>query len=246
MGMWYWPRSMLRTFQPRRAPVLRLVTPSPELSFYSQVAARSPQADGPVLLLGSAHGRLAWELAQRGLRVVAVEPSAALIEAAEARRSSEPAAVSERLELIHGDLRSLRLSERFAAVFSPHNASALMETSNDLQSLFETARRHLVPGGLFALDVAVGAARFRDPQASSGQLRPPASPRAAFLSHFRERSGKQSGLRRARAQGFGSEALDLALQAAGLTPFERYGRFDGKPFDDGDSMQVVVASLRES
>jgi len=236
---------MQRTSQPRRSPVLRLVTPSPDLSFYAQVAGRTAQADGPVLVLGCANGRLAWELVQRGRRVVAVESSAPLLEAAEARRATEPAAVSARLQLIHGDLRAVRLHEIFCAVFAPHNASALMETSGDLQSLFETARSHLVPGGLFALDVATGAARLRDPGQLTGQLRPPAMPRSAFRTHFHERG--QEGIerlapRRARAQGFASEALDQALQAAGLTPFERYGHFDGKPFDDSDAMQVVVAS----
>ncbi|HZH04460.1 MAG TPA: class I SAM-dependent methyltransferase, partial [Myxococcaceae bacterium] len=82
---------MQRSSHSGRRPPLRLVLPSPELTFYIQVAARS---EGPVLVLGCGTGRLAWELAQRGRRVVAVEPSESLLRAAESRRGTEPASVS--------------------------------------------------------------------------------------------------------------------------------------------------------
>ena len=47
-----------------------------------------------------------------------------------------------------GDMRSVRLGERFDAVLA-HDAIDYMTSEADLLAAFETARAHLLPGGLF-------------------------------------------------------------------------------------------------
>lgn len=49
-----------------------------------------------------------------------------------------------------GDMRSLRLGRTFDAVFA-HDALCYMRTEADLLAVFETARAHLAPGGVFLL-----------------------------------------------------------------------------------------------
>ena len=39
---------------------------------------------------------------------------------------------------------------------------------------------------------------------------------------------------------FTAEELDAAMKACGLTPRERFGRFDGKPFDPEDTRHIGV------
>jgi len=60
-------------------------------------------------------------------------------------------ALSRRLnpdvEHIQGDMRSVRLGRRFAAVLI-HDAISHITTADDLRAVFETARAHLAPGGL--------------------------------------------------------------------------------------------------
>ena len=78
-----------------------------------------------------------------------------------------------------------------------------------------------------------------DPTAGLEPLRPP------FAFHLRERTraGQPGGIRRLRLQHFSPEELDGALAACGLTARERYGRFDGKPFDADDARHIGIAGL---
>lgn len=224
-----------------RAP-LSLVGPDPDVFFYTrQVAERG----GPVLVLGAANGRVAWPVAERGHTVVGVDPSERMIRAAEQRRDSEPPEVSERTRFLVADLRAVRLPERFQVVLAPQHAMGLMPTRADLEAFLATVRHHLLPGGTFVYDVLNPrreAVLPRDDDEPGAALEPR---RPLFALHLRERRRIEgtSGIRRLKLKHFTPDELDAALQAAGLTPRERYGRFDGKPFDLEDPRHIGVAGL---
>ena len=61
-----------------------------------------------------------------------------------------------------GDMRSLRLGETFDAVLI-HDAIACMVTEDDLAATFETAKRHLRPGGLLIVAPEWVRDNFRAP-----------------------------------------------------------------------------------
>jgi hypothetical protein len=149
--------------------------------------------------------------------------------------------------LICADLRTVRLAERFEGVLAPQNALGLMASLPDLDALLATVRHHLKDGGLFAFDVLNPASQsLSRPQAEPGA--PLDSGRPAFIPHLRERRRSPpedtlSGIRRLRLRQFSPDELDGALGRAGLVALERYGDFDGKPFDPEDPLQVVVAGL---
>ena len=76
--------------------------------------------------------------------------------------------------------------------------------------------------------------------------REPLEPRRPlFARHLRERRppGGTAPIRRLKLRHFAPEELDEALSHCGLSLHERYGRFDGKPFDLQDSRQIGVATL---
>jgi SAM-dependent methyltransferase len=227
----------------QRGGRLSLVSTANDVGFYAQRAW-----EGPVLVLGSADGRVAFELAARGVDVVAVEPAEAMARAAEARRASERPDVAARVKFVHGDPRSLRLRERFHAVAAPQNALALFGALEDVDALFETARIHLVPHGTLVFDLQNPAAPLRGrPHGHAGAspsepLLPP--PPRMFVPHLRERrqGAQEPPLRRMKVRPFTLEEVDEALADAGFTPLERFGDFAGKPFDPGDPVQVVVAT----
>jgi SAM-dependent methyltransferase len=233
---------MTKTPGPRTGR-LSLVSRSGDLGFYAQRAW-----DGPVLLLGSADGRVAFELAARGVEVVAVEPAEGMARAAEERRAAERPEVAGRVRLIHGDPRSLRLRDTFHAVAAPQNALALFGTLEDVDALFETARLHLRPQGTLVFDLRNPAAPLRPrPHGQPGEaptepLLPP--PPLTFVPHLhgRTRARESQGLRRMKVRAFTLEEVDEALADAGFIPLERFGDFAGKPFDPGDPVQVVVAA----
>jgi SAM-dependent methyltransferase len=96
-------------------------------------------ADGArVLHLGSGGGSIDCHLKQH-YQVTGVDRSPAMI--------GHARAINPEVEYREGDLRSVRLGRRFAAVLL-HDASAYLTTPADLRAAYETAAAHLEPGGV--------------------------------------------------------------------------------------------------
>ena len=230
----------------RGSRTLSLVTRNVDARFYAQQATRYP---GPVLVLGSGDGRIAWTLAERAERVVAVDPSAVMVEAGEQQREGAAPEVAGRVSFMQADPRALRLPDRFALVVAPQNALGLMSTTEELEAMLVSVRHHLAPGGAFIFDLLNpagprGAARA--PEANPLEPLPP--PRPSFMPHLRERrrrgdgGNEDKGIRRLRHRAFLPEEVDAALARTGLVALERYGDFQGKPFEREDPLQVAVGA----
>ncbi|MDQ3266896.1 MAG: class I SAM-dependent methyltransferase [Myxococcota bacterium] len=233
---------------PPSRPTLSLVPRDARTFFY---AGRAGQAAGPLLVLGSATGHLVCELAQAGFTVTGVEPSELLMGQAVAARASRPHEVASRITWVQADLRSVRLGATFPLVLAPQSAFGALGSPEDLDDLLATVGSHLAPEGAFVFDVALpprGPALHDPEPTSAGRPAPLPSPgRAHFVPHLRERrrgveKRDLSGLHRLRLRQFTPDELEQALGGAGLQALERYGNFDGKPFDSGDPLMVVVAS----
>jgi len=61
---------------------------------------------------------------------------------------------------MNGDMRTLRLGERFDAVIAPDSIN-YMRTAEDLQSVFQTAYEHLNPGGVFLVIAEETTEKFK-------------------------------------------------------------------------------------
>jgi SAM-dependent methyltransferase len=223
-----------------RSP-LALVSRDADAAYYVREAA---QRGGPVLVLGCAQGRIAWELCSQGLRVVGVDPSNVMIAAADSRRTQEPPEVSDRLKLVASDLRSLRLPDRFPVVIAPQNAAGLMTTRDDLDALFATVAHHLTAEGTFLFDAANPLAEELD--GYDDEIAPPylEPKRPLFTPHLRERrvSATEMGpIRRLRLGQFRPSEIDAALERAGLVATLRFGGFAGEPIAPSSPIQVVVS-----
>jgi SAM-dependent methyltransferase len=109
-------------------------------------ASLVPEGGSSVLVLGAGDGRLAEELVRRGASVTAVDPSPRMVERAEEARASLPGEAQGRLNLFRADLRSLRLPQRFSAVFAPATRWPSGEPGGP-RALFVTAREHLAQEG---------------------------------------------------------------------------------------------------
>ena len=221
---------------------LSLVGQEPDLAFYTRQAS---EQGGPVLVLGAANGRVVWALAGHGVTTVGVDPSDVMIRSAEERRASEAPDVSNRARFLVADPRALRLPDRFPLILAPQHALGLMPGSDDLEAFLATVRHHLSPGGTFVYDV-LNTPREpvlpRDDEEPGAGLEPR---RPVFAFHMRERRRPDapSPIRRLKLRHFSPEELEQALTGAGLVLRERYGRFDGKPFDLEDSRHIGVAGL---
>lgn len=187
-------------------------------AFYVRQAANLAS---PVLVLGSADGRVAFAIAARGHAVVAVEPSARMHAAAEEKHDPQ-------VQLVNADLRSVRLATRFELIVAPQNALGLMAGLDDFEAALATVGEHLSPGGTFAFDLR-----------SDAEPEPAPLGRPAFSAHMRERGGVS--VRRHRNRVLTPTEVDAALKRAGLEARERYGDFLSRPWEDTDEMQIVVA-----
>jgi SAM-dependent methyltransferase len=108
-------------------------------------------AGGTVLELGAGSGRVAADLAARGLSVTGVEIGPAMLVQAEARRAAVPKDVAARIELIRGDMTSLNLRRVFDLVVCPFFTLAHVPAGAAWKNTFATVARHLAPGGLAAV-----------------------------------------------------------------------------------------------
>lgn len=222
-------------------PALMLVARQADVGFYQR---RTEQHGGPVLVLGCANGRIPWELAASGSDVVGVDPSERMIASAEERRPIESIEVSNRTKFLRADLRSLRLGERFPLVLAPQNAVGLMSSLGDLEALFATVKSHLAEGGTFVFDLVNAAtkspARLVEDSGHPEFVEPG---RPLFSPHLEERSAGQKGaLHRLKLRHFSTDDVTRALASNGLTEHERFGGFDGKPFEASDPVRIGVAS----
>ncbi len=126
---------------------------SGDFAFYRELTRR---VRGPVLDLGCGSGRLFGAfLDGNASRIVGVDASAAMLRRAEARIERDPrlaaAAADGRIELVHGDVRTVRRRERFGLIVAagvlPHG-----DGPEDASRLLARAARLLTPRGLLVLD----------------------------------------------------------------------------------------------
>jgi SAM-dependent methyltransferase len=116
-----------------------------------------PRADR-VLDLGCGTGTHARHLAALGFSVCGVDRSSSMVECALSSHATLSGDSRRRLTFLQGDVRDLRLGERFDCVLSLFHVMSYMTSNADLQHAFQTVRDHLVPGGICVFDCWYGPA----------------------------------------------------------------------------------------
>jgi SAM-dependent methyltransferase len=113
--------------------------------------ALAAEADGPVLDVGAGTGRVALDLAARGVEVVALDVDADLLAALRERA----AAAGLSVETACADARSFDLGERrFGLVAVPMQTLQLLPDAGARGAFLHSARRHLREGGIVAAALA--------------------------------------------------------------------------------------------
>jgi SAM-dependent methyltransferase len=121
-----------------------------DAAFYEACARRFGD---PVLELAVGTGRVAWHLADAGLRVVGIDLSAAMLELAARHGAARPAAVRERVTLHQADMASFALASAFPLAIIPYSAFQHLLTPDRQRAALTCIRRHLLPGGHLVVDV---------------------------------------------------------------------------------------------
>jgi len=232
-----------------------------DVRFYVELARGSK---GPVLELGAGTGRVALEIAREGTSVVAVEPARAMLQRAKQKAARLPERAQAQLTLHKGDMRSVRLKQKFPLVIAPFNVFMHLYTRTDLERALATVRAHLLPRGRFVFDVLMPDLRamLRDP----GRLY--RSPRVVHPDTGREyeyfEAFDYDALREVQLvsmvfqsvdeledlrvlplsqRQFFPEELALLLHYNGFVIERRWGDFDQGPLTGDSESQIVVCSL---
>lgn len=123
-----------------------------DVPLYLALAAERP---GRVLELGCGTGRVLLPLARAGHPVTGVDSAPAMLALARRKLSRESEAVRARVRLVEGDMRDLRLDERYDLALLAANSIILLDGADEQRRLVAGVREHLAPGGRFVVDVFV-------------------------------------------------------------------------------------------
>ncbi len=121
-----------------------------DLAFYRELARRHP---GPVIDLGCGSGRLFRAFVEGGARrIVGVDGSPALLARAAARIEGDAALAALDIELVEGDVRTVRRPDRFALAVLAGVIAHLAGPEEAMRAL-DAAARLLRPDGVLVVDL---------------------------------------------------------------------------------------------
>ncbi len=215
------------------------------------------ETGSPVLELGCGSGRVLLPIAQAGIACTGLDSSLTML-ARLAARDPPP-----NLRLVHARMQDFDLpGERFALIFSAFRAFQHLLTVEDQLSCLAAVRRHLRPGGLFAMDVFAPKldriAVFEEPETPEVRWRegdaeivrltsvkrdPVNQVTEVTFRHERRRPGSppESETVATKMRHLFRYELEHLLARAGFIGIEVFGAFDRRPYDYYSGETVVIA-----
>ena len=120
-----------------------------DLEFYRQFAER---CESPILELACGAGRILSHLGKAGFRVTGVDNSRPMLDLAR-QRLAEDSRLERRVKLEEADMRAFSLHGRFHMALCAIYSFMHLMTAEDEAACLSSVHRHLIPGGLFIVDV---------------------------------------------------------------------------------------------
>lgn len=192
-------------------------------------------------------GRVAVPLRERGVEVVGIELSTAMID--ELRRKVDEAAIP----VVAGDMATATAPGRFSLVYLVYNTLTNLLTQRQQVACFRNAARHLEPGGRFVLELGVPELRKLPP----GQTAVVFGAEDGYIGldtydllqqrvvshHFRFGDDRQANLMRSEHRYVWPSELDLMAELAGFALEERSADWKGASFTSESGTNISVYRL---
>lgn len=124
-----------------------------DVDYYVTLAV--DRTSGPVLEYGCGNGRILLPMAQSGLSVTGIDRSAAMLDDLRGRLRLLAPPLKKRVRLRRGDMRSVRLKQRFPLVLCTFNTFLHLYTRRDVERFCARVLTHLTPRGRFVVDVSL-------------------------------------------------------------------------------------------
>lgn len=229
---------------------LEYATLREDLDHYRRVVRGAASA----LELGCGTGRLTLPLAREGVELTGLDSAPQMLARLRARLAAEPRL---RVTLVEGDFRAFALGRTFERVLLPFNALHHTRSADELRALLACVRRHLAPGGVFALDGLVPDHRFwdRDPEGvhevrwypdpAGGRMKTwengyydPITQINHIRYHYQRSDGRYEVIHVAMRMYYPQELLDI-VRREGWSFRRLDGDFKGRPLDGGCARIVL-------
>ncbi len=151
-----------------------------DVAYYTRLA----KGCASVLEYGIGNGRIALPLARAGARVVGVDHSRPMLRDLRHRIAKQPPEVRKRIVARAGDMRRVRLGERFPLVICPFNTALHLYHRTDVEAWLARVKEHLTPRGELVVDIAMPIlADLADEPGTSYTLRPFVHPSAGPVGY---------------------------------------------------------------
>jgi SAM-dependent methyltransferase len=213
---------------------------------------------GEVLDIGAGTGRIAIPLAERGVRLVCVEPSQAMRREFECKLAGRPDLAGQ-IRLVAGDARSFRVDGVFGCALLSGTFDHFLDAEERLESLLNI-NSHLTNGGILVFDLFLGLMRDaplspagkvnvgeREIRRFAGAKVLPGGKQEVILVYEVCRGGEV--VDRIEERGLvGVTSRESVEQLLGQTGFEirhEWGDYRFKPYRDGDPLLIVEAVKRD-
>lgn len=129
-----------------------------EAQFIHQLIQNYAPKTQSILELGCGTGNHAMLLAKEGYNVHGIDLSEEMLQQARDRLSNLPPDLASHLTFSQGDIRNVRLKQKFDVILSLFHVISYQITNEDLQAAFATVKEHLKPNGIFIFDCWYGPA----------------------------------------------------------------------------------------
>ena len=151
-----------------------------DVAFYTRVAAKHDR----VLEYGIGNGRIALPIARGGASVVGIDQSVAMLADLRARLKRQPAELRARITARRGDMRRVRLGQRFPLVICPFNTVLHLYTREDVEQWLARVRDHIEPRGELVMDLSMPILQdLADDPGTSYSMRPFVHPTAGVVGY---------------------------------------------------------------
>jgi predicted RNA methylase len=198
---------------------------------------------GPALEFGIGTGRIALPLAQRGVRVVGIDDSEAMVARFRAKSGAHD------IDVTIGNFATTRVDGEFTLVYLIFNTIFNLVTQDEQVACFENAAAHLGSGGSFVIETHVPDLQrlplgqtvipYRaEPEGISFDVYDVVTQRFSS-QHYVFAEGRVEAYPVEFRYAWPSE-LDLMARIAGLTLRERWGGWQREPFTSVSRAHVSV------
>lgn len=127
-----------------------------EANFIANIIKKHKANAKTILNLGCGTGKHDFILVEKGYEITGIDVSKEMLD--EAKKAIKISKLKNKPDFIQGDIRTINIDKQFDVVTALFHVVNYMTSNDDLDQFFQTAKKHLKPGGLLFFDFWYGPA----------------------------------------------------------------------------------------